>query len=121
MPGLHDALGVLEYDLDKGAVVRRHNGRVEVDWLARGAVGDAANPEYAGDVEVIGDLQRRVGRDEGDAVHRIALLAVHQPGRAGELDGPGRVDQPVVVRTLRIRPRPARCQVSPVGKPMRKM
>jgi hypothetical protein len=111
------ALAVLEHDLDEGAVVRVHDRRL-VPHLLRGGrrrrrVGDAAEPEHAGDVVVIRQLERRVGLRERDAVHRVPAPAADQPGRAGQPDGAGHVDGAVAVGALRVRPRPARRQVRP--------
>jgi hypothetical protein len=44
-------------------------------------------------------------------VHRVPLLPVDGGRRVGQPDGPGGVHLAVVVRALRVRPRPARRQV----------
>lgn len=113
VPGLHGLLGVLEHDLGEASVVGLHHGGPEDSAAAGGAAGDSAEVEHSSDVEVIGELDRSVSGDEGHAVDGIPLLGVDDRGRVGELDCRCCVDQPVVVRPLRIRPRSARTQIPP--------
>lgn len=92
MPALHGGLLVLEHHLHERAEVGGHDSRIEVHRRAGGAVIDAPQPENAVNLEVVGELQRRVGLNEGDAVDGVTRLAAHHSGGVGELDRPGHRD-----------------------------
>lgn len=115
MPALDDVLSVLEHNLHKSPVVSAHHGRVKDQASASWVVGDRPDPEDTGDAKVVGDLEWGVfhGMDEGNAIDSIPLLAADYSSRADELDRAAHVDLPIVVGALRVRPRPARRQISP--------
>ena len=79
----------------------------------RGAVRDAPQGEDTLNVEVVGKLQRRVRGEEGDVVHYVPLLPIDDRSTVGELNGACGVDEAVMVRPLRVGPRPTRFQVRP--------
>jgi hypothetical protein len=115
VPRLHLVLAVLEHDLDVVPVAGPHDRRLQVGGAAvgGGAVGDGAHGEDAADLVVVGDLERGVGAHVRHAVHRVAPLPADGRRRVGQADGPGHRHQAVVVRPLRVGPRPAGRQVPP--------
>lgn len=116
MPRLHQVLRVFKDDLNIVPHVGRHHRRLEVSAAARRVVGHAAQRENSRDAVEISNLERSVGRDEGDAVHCVSQLAVDGCPRVGEPDGSCGVDETVVVGTLRVWPWSTRCQVPPAQK-----
>ena len=118
--GVDALLGVLEDDLDEGAELGGDDVGRELlrDGGGRRHVADEVVLEHpGGGVEVLGELERRLGVvDVRHAVEGEPLLAVHLPLAGAELDGARDVDLPVVVGPLRVGPRRARRQV-PAERP----
>ena len=98
MPALQDVFSVLKHNLNKGSVVSSHHCRVVADVSRDGrGVRDAPDAEHPVDVEVVRQLEGRVGCHKRHAVHSIALLAVEQAGCVAYPNSPRYVDLAVVV------------------------
>ncbi|KAL6964241.1 hypothetical protein U1Q18_035298, partial [Sarracenia purpurea var. burkii] len=67
----------LKEGANKYSVIDSHYRRLEVDSCVGGVVDDATNAKNSSDLEIVDDLERRVRRDEGGAVNRVSLIAVH--------------------------------------------
>lgn len=113
MIALNDVLVVLEDNLDERSVVSLHNRSVKVNATTSGSVGYASHAENTWDLEVVGELQRRVWDNIWHAVDCVSLLAIYLTSRTGQYDGLGCVYHTVMVRPLWVRPRSTCCKVSP--------
>lgn len=121
VPRLHRILRILEHDLRIAAEVGGHHRGLEVSTSAGRAVRDAAECKHSLDVEVVGELQGGVRRDERDTVDSVSLLPIDHRSGVDEPDGPGHVDHPVVVRALWVRSRATRGQISPETESFKRM
>ncbi|WVZ98980.1 hypothetical protein U9M48_044347 [Paspalum notatum var. saurae] len=118
---VHALLGVLEDDLDEGAELGGDDVGDDPERAVHGGrhVAHLVVGEHpVGDVEVLGELQRRVGVLVGDAVEAVAELALDVAPGDHELDGSGDVDPAVVVGPLRVGPRGAGREVPPERPPL---
>lgn len=111
MPCLGGVLSVVEDDLDEVVQIEAEDGRAEHRRSGAGWDGNGVPGEDVGDVEVVRQLQRRVGHDEGDAIDGVPLLPADHSSWIGQIDRPRSRYVAVVVRTLGIRPCCARRQV----------
>lgn len=111
MPCLGGVLSVVEDDLDEVVQIEAEDRRAGHRRSGAGWDGNGVPGEDAGDVEVVRQLQRRVGHDEGDAIDGVPLLPADHSSRIGQIDRPRSCYVAVVVRALGIRPRCARRQV----------
>lgn len=64
MPTLDHVLVVLKHNLDERSILGVHDRGVEVNGFIDWVVGNASQSEDAGDVEVVSEFERGIGRNE---------------------------------------------------------
>jgi len=113
MPWLHRILPILEHNLHILMEISTHHSSLEVGIASGGRGRDASNIENSGNVEVVSKFQWSVWCNIRYTVDSIPLLAIYVRSRVCKHDGSSRLDQSIVIRSLRVWSWSTCCQVPP--------